>query len=59
MLNKKPVLQVNKKGVIVHRFKSLMEAEKVTGIDSSCISSCASKLKHYLTAGGYKWEYLT
>ena len=43
-------------GELLGTFPSLIEAERVTGIDHSNISSCClGKLK---SAGGYKWRYI-
>ena len=47
------VLQI-KNGKIMHKFDSLLEAERITGIKHGDISRCCSKQRK--TAGGYQWE---
>ena len=52
----KQVQMCDRKGNLLAAFPSLREAERVTGIDHSHISSCCNgKLK---SAGGYKWRYI-
>lgn len=54
--NKKPVCQLTKEGRIINKFKSIIEAEKQTGISNKHISSvCKNKRK---TTGGYVWRYI-
>ena len=57
-LAKRSVQMFDKKtGELLATFPSLHEAERVTGIDHSNISTCCTgKLK---SAGGYVWKYLT
>lgn len=50
----KPVLQI-KNNKIVAEFKSVMDAERFTGIHNGNISSCARKYRS--SAGGYTWRY--
>lgn len=50
----KPVLQYDKSGTLIKEYKSVAEANKITGIHYGNIcTSC----KTHLLAGGYKWEY--
>lgn len=49
-----PVLQI-KHGKIIKRYKSIIAAQKETGILYQTISACCRKKK--LTAGGFSWEY--
>ena len=51
-----PVAQYTRDGVLVARFKSAREAERVLGIKHHHIMSCVRGDKHYHTAGGYRWE---
>lgn len=54
--NGKPVRQLNENNSIINNWKSISEASRETGIDSSAISKCCRGiLKH---TGGYKWEYI-
>ena len=57
-LKSRPVVQYTLGGKFVADFESIMEAERVTGIRHDTISGCCRKLKHYNTAGGYKWRFL-
>lgn len=52
----KPVKQIDKKTKkIINKYPSISEAERITGIDHTCIINvCKKKQK---TAGGYIWEY--
>ena len=52
----KSVKQIDKNtNKIVNRYPSISEAERITGIDHTCIINvCKGKQK---TAGNYKWEY--
>ena len=53
--NSKPILQIDKNGQVVRRWKSAKECKRETGYDDSNISKCLrSKVK---TAYGYTWEY--
>ena len=50
----KPVFQINANGKRIHRYKSVREAERTTGIPrGNIIRAC--KIQGY-TAGGFKWE---
>lgn len=49
-----PVLQI-KHGKIIKRYKSIIAAQKETGILYQTISACCRKKK--ITAGGFSWEY--
>lgn len=50
----KIVLQI-KDGKVIAEFYGCSEANRITGIDFRCISSCC--LGHRKTAGGYQWRY--
>lgn len=52
----KPVMQI-KNGKVVSIFGSSAEAESVTGVNASHISSCCSGRKYRRTAGGFEWKY--
>ena len=54
-LSKKVQMFNKKTGELLATFPSLMEAERVTGINQSNISKCC--LGKYKSAGGYKWRY--
>lgn len=56
-VSSKKVMQIDKTGKLIATFGSVKEAERMTGIKSQSICSCAGGVKHYNTAGGYKWEY--
>lgn len=47
----KPVIQLDKNGVLIKEWESLTDASKSLKIDKSPISKCCSKLRK--TAGGY------
>ena len=50
-----PVEQIDRSGVMVRRFSSAMDAQRVTGINNSGINKCCQmKAKK---AGGYGWKY--
>lgn len=50
-----PIIQYNKDGEKIQKFYSSVEAQKITKISSSQITSCCrGRLK---TAGGYIWRY--
>lgn len=51
-----PVLQI-KDGVIINKFGSIKQAEKMTGIIAHNISKVCKNMPRYKTAGGYKWKY--
>lgn len=53
--NNKPIIQMDKTGKEINRFKSSAEAERITGICSTNIGKCClSKRK---TAGKHKWKF--
>ena len=39
-------------------YNSIKEASKELNIQQAHISGCCSKRKHYITAGGYHWQYI-
>ena len=39
-------------------YNSIKEASKDLNIQQAHISSCCAKRKHYITAGGYHWQYV-
>lgn len=53
----KSVIGVHDKTGDIIRFHSLMEAERVTGINNSQISAVCRGIDMYKTAGGYNWSY--
>lgn len=52
----RPVLQL-KNGIVIREYECLAEAERVTGILCSNISSVCSNRKWCKSAGGYQWKY--
>lgn len=51
----RPVIQINKKGIVIGRYESITSAAKTTEIDGSSITkTCRGKAK---TAGGFIWKY--
>lgn len=53
---RKPVYQINYKGVIINKYNSIKEASKKTGIQSKCISGCCNN--EYKNSGGYFWTFV-
>jgi len=53
----KPVIQLNKKGIVLNRFVSAREAQEKTGASYKHISSCC--LGKRLSTGGYCWKFET
>ena len=54
----KPVLQINKlTGEVIAEFKTLHEANRVTGIPWQGIRCCCHNKPKYKTAGGYAWKF--
>lgn len=51
----KPVNQHSKNGELIATFGSILEASKVTGTQSTCITRCCKGIRK--TAGGYVWTY--
>ena len=51
-----PVLCVDNDGVVVAKYKSIMDASRLTGISASNICECC-KGKRKMT-GGYYWQYI-
>lgn len=39
-------------------YNSIKEASKELNIQQAHISGCCAKRKHYITAGGYHWQYV-
>ncbi len=56
---KKPVIQLEKTGVIVQIFDCAKCAELYTGIIGTQITACCKHKPRRKSAGGYRWEYLT
>ena len=55
-LAERPVQQLDKStGKLLATFPSIIEAERVTGINDGNICSCLKG--RYKTAGGYRWRY--
>lgn len=55
----KPVVQLNKMGVLIAEFVSINDASRQTGIRHFQISRCCNHSSHYNTAGGYFWLFKT
>lgn len=53
----KPVVMLDKNGKYIREFKSIAEAQAVTGIHKNTIARCCKHYGYYKTAGGYKWEF--
>lgn len=51
----KQVLQLSRDKVVINQFKSIMDAERLTGIGNSAIVRCCKGGRP--TAGGYIWRY--
>ncbi len=49
----KSVIQVSLDGFIINDYGSVKEAQRITGINETCISRCVNNKKQ--TAGGYLW----
>jgi len=47
------IIQVNSDNIVIDEFVSLMEAERVTGVNNGNISLCLNNKRK--TAGGFKW----
>ena len=52
---KKSVCQYDKNNNLVKKFESLSEANRITGINLTCICECCKGRQK--TAGGYIWKY--
>ncbi|MDR3599375.1 MAG: hypothetical protein P4L49_02650 [Desulfosporosinus sp.] len=54
----RPVLQIDKTThEVISSYKTLHEANRVTGISWDCIGRCCHNKPGYKTAGGYSWEF--
>lgn len=53
--NGKPVVQFDKERKIIRRYKSIMDAQRQTGIPNGSIGDCLHHRSK--TAGGYLWDY--
>lgn len=51
----KPVIQYDKRGNFIHRYESLSEAGRETGVNVGHIGRCVKGYEK--TAGGYIWRY--
>lgn len=49
-----PIIQI-KNNKIIRKFKSAVEAEKITNINRSSINACCRGVRK--SAGGYNWDY--
>ncbi len=49
------VVQLNLNGEVLKTYKSIMEAQRETGVDNSNIGQCCRGKRN--TAGGFKWMY--
>ena len=56
--NKKKLNQLDKFGNLIRVWDSATDASKQTNISKSSIINCCNKKLHFITAGGYKWEYI-
>lgn len=54
--SRRPVLQCDDDGTILHEFPSLADASRQTGVSTKCIRDCASGRQRH--AEGYCWRYL-
>lgn len=50
------ILQYDLDGNLINEFNSIREASEKTGIDRKSISNCSKNIKHYNTAGGFKFK---
>jgi len=55
----KPVMQLDLQGNEVARFHSVSSAARSVGAERSQIRGCCNGKASYITARGYKWEFLT
>lgn len=55
----KPVVQLSLKGDVIDIFESVQDAVRKTGLNKSNIANCARGRKGCLTAGGFRWQYIT
>jgi hypothetical protein len=51
-----PIIMLNKDGILIKTFESVLSAAKETGLRQSNISNVLTKRAK--TAGGYIWQYL-
>lgn len=56
--HKKPVKQIDNNNSVVKIWSSMREIEKILKINHNNISKCCRHVKHYNTAGGFKWEFV-
>ena len=54
---KRAVIQLSLTGEYIAEYKSIGEAERVTGVNRHHISSCCSDLLYSKSAGGFLWVY--
>jgi len=52
-----PVRQYDENGLFLSEYKSLAEAARETGADSTAIGQCCIGKKYVHTAGGFQWRY--
>ena len=55
----KPIVQLDKNGVLIKEFCSASVAEQETGIDAGHINACCNHKPYRKTAGGYQWFFTT
>lgn len=53
----KPIVQINKAGIIIEIYKSAEEAGKLNKLRANHITECARGIQYRQRVGGYKWEY--
>lgn len=53
----KRVVQKTLEGEIINEFINVKNASELTGTCRSSIICCCNKKPHFISAGGYKWEY--
>ena len=54
-----PVAQYDLKGEMLNIYDSVAAAVRATGLNKSNIANCARGRKGCLTAGGFRWQYIT
>ena len=53
----KPIVQIDKNGLIIGMYDSIIQIERELGINNSSITKCCKGKQKF--AGGYRWMYLT
>ena len=55
----KPVVQCFLNWNLIQIFENARDAERITGVNYSCISECCNNKQSHETAGGYRWRFAT